>query len=110
MARYAVIESGSVDNIIEWDGSAAWPDASKCVLITAEETNAVIGASYDGSSFSYTPPAVPALSYDVARRRDYPSPLDFLEAYTEKEIGSDSTKWDAYVIAYNKVRTDNPKP
>ena len=29
---------------------------------------------------------------------------------TEKEIGGDSTRWDAYVIAYNKVRTDNPKP
>ena len=27
----------------------------------------------------------------------------------EKEIGGDSTKWDASVIAYNKVRTDNPK-
>jgi hypothetical protein len=32
-----------------------------------------------------------------------------MEAYTEKEIGGDSTKWDAYVINYNKVRTDNPK-
>ena len=44
------------------------------------------------------------------RRNAYPSIQDFMEAYTEKEIGSDSTKWDAYVIAYNKVRTDNPKP
>ena len=33
-----------------------------------------------------------------------------MEAYTEKEIGGDSTKWDAYVVEYNKVRTDNPKP
>jgi len=32
-----------------------------------------------------------------------------MEAYTEKEIGSSSTKWDAYVEKYNKVRTDNPK-
>ena len=44
------------------------------------------------------------------RKGAYPSVNDFMEAYTEKEIGSDSTKWDAYVIAYNKVRTDNPKP
>ena len=43
-----------------------------------------------------------------ARKAAYPG--DFLEAYTEKEIGGDSTKWDAYVIAYNKVRSDNPKP
>ena len=51
-------------------------------------------------------------SKDYARAREsaYPSLLEFIEAYTEKEIGSDSTKWDAYVVKYNKVRTDNPKP
>jgi hypothetical protein len=50
-------------------------------------------------------------SQDYARKREaaYPSTKDFMEAYTEKEIGGDSTKWDAYVIKYNKVRTENPK-
>ena len=53
-----------------------------------------------------------AYENDYARKRTatYPPIQDFMEAYTEKEIGGDSTKWDAYVIAYNKVRTDNPKP
>ena len=48
---------------------------------------------------------------DYARARDisYPSLKEFTEAYTEKEIGGNSTKWDAYVINYNKVRTENPK-
>ena len=48
---------------------------------------------------------------DYARARDisYPSLKEFAEAYTEKEIGGDSTKWDLYVTKYNKVRTDNPK-
>ena len=56
-------------------------------------------------------PEVPPLpAYLLSRKAEYPSVDDFMEAYTEKEIGSDSTKWDAYVIAYNKVRTDNPKP
>ena len=50
-----------------------------------------------------------AKAYARTRADAYPSVQDFMEAYTEKEIGSDSTKWDAYVIAYNKVRTDNPK-
>ena len=45
----------------------------------------------------------------IKRRSEYPSTSEFLEAYTEKEIGSNSTKWDAYVINYNKVRTENPK-
>ena len=53
--------------------------------------------------------AYDAKAYARARETAYPSVADFMEAYTEKEIGSDSTKWDAYVIAYNKVRTDNPK-
>jgi len=50
-------------------------------------------------------------SFDYARARElaYPITKEFIEAYTEKEIGGDSTKWDAYVIKYNKVRTDNPK-
>ena len=47
--------------------------------------------------------------YARARALAYPSLSEFVEAYTEKEIGEDSTKWDAYVIKYNQVRTDNPK-
>ena len=53
--------------------------------------------------------AFDAQAYARTREDAYPSIQDFMEAYTEKEIGSASTKWDAYVIAYNKVRTDNPK-
>ena len=50
-----------------------------------------------------------ANNYARARALAYPSLSEFVEAYTEKEIGEDSTKWDAYVIKYNQVRTDNPK-
>ena len=47
--------------------------------------------------------------YQRDRAVAYPSLQEFAEAYCEKEIGGDSTKWDAYKTAYNKVRTDNPK-
>jgi|6_EtaG_2_1085325.scaffolds.fasta_scaffold231305_2 hypothetical protein len=50
-----------------------------------------------------------SLAYARKREGEYPSTKNFMEAYTEKEIGGDSTKWDAYVINYNKVRTENPK-
>ena len=50
-----------------------------------------------------------AKAYARKRATEYPSVQDFMEAYTEKEIGGDSTKWDAYKTAYNKVRMDNPK-
>ena len=48
-------------------------------------------------------------AYKIKRLAEYPSLQDFAEAYCEKEIGGDSTKWDAYKTAYNKVRADNPK-
>ena len=50
-----------------------------------------------------------ALEYSRNRETAYPDFKEFAEAYTEKEIGEDSTKWDAYVTAYNKARSDNPK-
>ena len=54
-------------------------------------------AAFDGAAYKRT------------RADAYPSIQDFMEAYTEKEIDSNSAKWDAYVINRNKVRTDNPK-
>ena len=48
-------------------------------------------------------------TYDKKRASEYPSIIDFIEAYTEKEILSNSTKWDVYVTKYKKVRSDNPK-
>ena len=49
------------------------------------------------------------LAYARERARKYPKLKEFAEAYTEKEIGGDSTKWDAYVVKYNQVRNDNQK-
>jgi hypothetical protein len=51
-----------------------------------------------------------ALDFARAREQEYPALKEFAEAYCEKEIGEDSTKWDAYVIKYNLVRSNNPKP
>tara|TARA_R100001594_G_C4000446_1_gene254608 strand:+ start:73 stop:387 length:315 start_codon:yes stop_codon:yes gene_type:complete len=49
------------------------------------------------------------LQYQRDRAKAYPPMNEFLEAYTEKEILGDSSKWDAYVSDYNKVRSDYPK-
>jgi len=48
-------------------------------------------------------------AYKINRLAEYPSLQEFAEAYCEKEIGGDSTKWNSYKTAYNKVRADNPK-
>jgi len=82
------------------DGVVAWKDGHT----TTEEETAQINTEYDRLQTEYD-------AQDYARKRalEYPVIKDFMEAYTEKEIGGDSTKWDAYVINYNKVRTENPK-
>ena len=69
-----------------------------------EPTEAEITAEQERLQAEYD-----ANDYARARALAYPSLSEFVEAYTEKEIGEDSTKWDAYVVKYNKVRTDNPK-
>ena len=49
------------------------------------------------------------LQYQRDRATAYPPMNEFLEAYSEKEILGNSSKWDAYVSNYNKVRSDYPK-
>ncbi len=93
-------------------------DPNAQVSVNAEDVNQITW--HDGNPNSITVAQIQtkqaelqtahdAKAYARTRADAYPSIQDFMEAYTEKEIGSDSTKWDAYVIAYNKVRTDNPK-
>ena len=90
-AQVSII-GNDINNLIWHDGN---PTNITDEQILAKQTE--LRAEYD------------ALAYARKRQREYPFLEDFLEAYTEKEIGGDSTKWDAYVIKYNKVRTDNPK-
>ncbi|RQZ40055.1 hypothetical protein [Burkholderia sp. Bp9099] len=57
MANYAIVQNGTVKNVVVWDGNAAeWqpPNGYEAVLIPAD-TPAGIGYSYDGTQFS--PPA-----------------------------------------------------
>jgi hypothetical protein len=86
------VSGNDVNNITWHDGN---PTSITNDAILAKQTE--LQAAYDAKAYART------------RASAYPSVADFMEAYTEKEIGGDSTKWDAYVIAYNKVRTDNPK-
>ena len=81
------------------DGSLVWHDGNP-TNITDSQINtklAELKTAYNNKA------------YARKREREYPSIQDFMEAYTEKEIGGSSTKWDAYKTAYNRVRTDNPK-
>ena len=99
----------------QWFG---WSDSSNKTY-----ANLVLHPTVNGVSVSYSKPSESSLTtalanaqadwdatvYARTRALEYPDIATFMEAYTEKEIGGDSTKWDAYVTAYNKVRADNPK-
>ena len=81
-----------VDTIVWLNGTT--PIAKQDLL----DKRAELQAAYD------------ALAYARARVEAYPELKEFAEAYCEKEIGENSTKWDAYVTKYNLVRNNNPKP
>jgi len=87
------VEESSYDKL-EWDENNLQSKPSEKEI--TDEINK-LQAEYD------------ALEYARARDISYPNLKEFAEAYTEKEIVGDTTKWDAYVINYNKVRTENPK-
>ena len=85
------VSGGDINTIVWENGTTPIPKAD------IETKMAELQAEYD------------ALAYARSRDTQYPSLKEFAEAYTEKEILADTTKWDEYVVKYNKVRTDNPK-
>jgi hypothetical protein len=96
----------------QWFG---WTDSKNKVYANLE-IYPVDGVTHDKptkasleSALTAEQAAFDAAEYSRSRAAAYPSIDTFMEAYTEKEIGGDSTKWDAYVSVYNKVRTDHPK-
>lgn len=90
-----VIYGDTIEDVVAKDS-----DMNEVTLV-ADDINAKITELQNASD---------NLQYARDRALSYPSTKEFIEAYTEKEIGEDSTKWDAYVVKYNQVRTDNPKP
>ena len=100
--KYAKIVDGVVEVI-------SYPPAPGYVEVDDNVFGGMV-LQEDGS-YDYTEEfkADRTIGYDKIRQRLYPDWHTFAEAYTEKEIGGDSTKWNEYVTKYNKVRTDNPK-
>ena len=94
-----------ITNKLQDNGEELW---STIVWHTPNSTN--ITEEQARAKLSELQAEYDALEYARNRERQYPVTQEFLEAYTEKEIGGDSTKWDAYVIKYNKVRNDISKP
>ena len=95
----AIKSDAQVSVVNEDINQITWHDGNPTNITNQQITDkqAELQADYD------------ALAYARAREVAYPQLKEFAEAYCEKEIGGNSTKWNEYIIKYNKVRTDNPK-
>ena len=110
MAKYAVVESGTVTNIVEWDGSATHAESSGWVLADA---NAYIGGTYDGSSFTAKPAGTDDRTYAQKREAAYPSIGDQLDMLWHAIDTGDWTaakvKTTEFYTALKAVKDANPK-
>jgi len=80
------------------NGNAIFKDTQDLTWSQVSAKKAELQTAYD------------AKDYARKRERQYPNLKEFAEAYCEKEINSNSSKWDEYVAKYNNVRTTFPKP
>ena len=106
MAIYAVVENGTVTNMVEWDGSSKHPDSVSWVLA---DDNAYIGGIYDGSSFSSRPVGLPD-TYDISRKSEYPSIEELIVALWEGVVEERMASVTALEALRQAVKTKYPKP
>jgi hypothetical protein len=111
MARYAIVESGTVTNIIEWDGSAPNPDSSKSILA---DDKAHVGGTYDGTNFSAPTPPADTRTYAEKRADEYPKIGDQLDMLWHAVDTGDWTaakvKTTEFYTVLKAVKDANPKP
>lgn len=109
MAKYAVVESGNVTGMVEWDGSSSHPDSGKWVLADA---NAYIGGTYDGSSFSTQATPADNRTYTEKRANEYPSIGDQLDMlwHAIDDNATLKTRYADFHTAIKAVKDANPKP
>ena len=55
MEKYALIENGTVVNVILWDGVTPWDPPEGQTAVALAETGAWLGWTYDGTNFSPPP-------------------------------------------------------
>ena len=100
MAKYAVVESGNVTGMVEWDGSSSHPDSGKWVLADA---NAHIGGTYDGSSFSAQATQADNRTYAEKRSDEYPPIGDQLDMLWH---AIDTGDWTAAKVKFTSFYTE----
>ena len=105
MAIYAVVENGTVTNMVEWDGNSKHPDSVSWILA---DDNAYIGGIYDGSSFSSRPGGPPD-TYDISRKSEYPSIEELIVALWEGVVEERMASVTALEALRQAVKDKYPK-
>ena len=100
MARFAIIEGGSVANIVEAEADFAstqgWLEAG----------SACIGDTYENGQFIKPEPVVDPLEYQRQRAAEYPPMADYLDGI----VKGDTAQVQAYIDACMAVKAKYPKP
>jgi len=56
ISRYAVVENGTVSNVVLWDGETDWAPPIGAASVALADTDAIsIGWTYDGKQFAAPP-------------------------------------------------------
>ena len=114
--KYAIVKNGTVENIIELEEGVTIPvDGELVKVVPADIRTAQIGATWDGSIFSYTPPTPPAdtRTYDQKRATANPTIGDQLDMLWHAIDVGDWTaakvKTTEFYTALKAVKDANPK-
>jgi len=92
--KYAIINSGIVDNIVEWDGTSKYNVDGKLIQADA---NTKIGGLWDGNVFTFVEPEPQpdTRTYSEKRRHAYPPIGDQLDMMYHDQTEGSRTWLDA---------------
>jgi len=107
--KYAIINSGIVENIVEWDGSSEFNVDGELIQADA---NAKIGSSWDGNVFSFVEPEPEpdTRTYAEKRQAEYPSIDELIVALWEGVVEERMASVTALEGLRQAVKTKYPKP
>jgi hypothetical protein len=107
--KYAIVKSGIVDNIIEWDGSSEYNVDGELIQADA---NAKIGGSWDGNVFTFVEPEPEpdTRTYAEKRQAEYPSIDELIVALWEGVVEERMASVTALEANRQAVKTKYPKP
>lgn len=106
--RYAIIKSGIVKNIVEWDGISEYKVNGELIQVDA---NAKIGGSWDGNVFSFVEPEPEpdTRTYAEKRQAEYPSIDELVVAMWEAVVEERMASVTALEGLRQTVKTKYPK-